>query len=292
MRDRAASAAYRRTKREERPEGQLARGLGWFEHRRRCRAGACATAVGRLTGMPIPPALMMLCGLREVACGIGILTQPKAVALGERPDRGRRTGPRGSRSGIRHSGPRSQAARSGRCRGRGITALDRLLRARRSPRASGACRFTSRRASSSSVRPTSFTASGATSENLPQRHAAPAIGGRPLEDNRSHWVSHAPWGGRIEWDFRADRRSAGAAARVAHGGRFGRVQCGFGALHADRGRRLYRSHGRSCFTCRRRARWGRRWRGSSARMRARTCSRTSPRSSASWKREALVRTSP
>ena len=79
MRDRAASAAYRRTKREERPEGQLARGLGWFSIAVGVAQVLAPRTVGRLTGMPIPPALMMLCGLREVACGIGILTQPKVL---------------------------------------------------------------------------------------------------------------------------------------------------------------------------------------------------------------------
>ena len=283
MRDRAASAAYRRTKREERPEGQLARGLGWLSIAVGVAQVLAPRTVGRLTGMPIPPALMMLCGLREVACGIGILTQPKALAVDERPDRGRRTGPR--RVSRRDSPFRASIASGSPSRAppsRALTALDVYCardlagRERRMPLYVATSVIVERPADE-------LYRFWRDLRKPAAHHAAPAIGGGRGEQPLPLGVPRAV-GRPHRMGFRADRRSAGTTARVAHGRRFRRVQCGFGALHAARGRRLYRSHRELLYVPPAGAVGAAvaRLFGKDA---ARTCSPTSPRSSTSWKRK-------
>lgn len=69
-------AAYRRRKRPANagPE-QLVRGLGWFSVAIGIAQVVAPRTVARLCGVPVPPSLMVLCGLREIACGVGLLTQ-------------------------------------------------------------------------------------------------------------------------------------------------------------------------------------------------------------------------
>jgi uncharacterized membrane protein len=56
---------------------RIARGLGWFSIGFGVAQMVAPRAMARLTGLPLPPLATRLCGLREVACGIGILTQPE-----------------------------------------------------------------------------------------------------------------------------------------------------------------------------------------------------------------------
>lgn len=67
-------AAYPRRKRpaHKAPE-QLARGLGWFSLGIGIAQVVAPRTIARLCGVPVPPALMVLCGLREIACGVGLL---------------------------------------------------------------------------------------------------------------------------------------------------------------------------------------------------------------------------
>lgn len=69
-------AAYPRRKRPPHagPE-QLARGLGWFSVGIGIAQVFAPRTIARLCGVPVPPPLMVLCGLREIACGVGLLTQ-------------------------------------------------------------------------------------------------------------------------------------------------------------------------------------------------------------------------
>ncbi|HYC48555.1 MAG TPA: SRPBCC family protein [Burkholderiales bacterium] len=66
-----------RRKRGPNTSEQIARGLGWFSIGIGIAQLVAPRAMARLTGVPLPPALTVLCGLRELACGIGILTQPE-----------------------------------------------------------------------------------------------------------------------------------------------------------------------------------------------------------------------
>ena len=54
---------------------QLARGLGWLSLGLGIAQLLAPRTVGRLTGVPIPPTLTRLYGAREIACGVGLLTQ-------------------------------------------------------------------------------------------------------------------------------------------------------------------------------------------------------------------------
>jgi uncharacterized membrane protein len=56
---------------------RIARGLGWFSIGFGVAQIVAPRAMARLTGLPLPAVATRLCGLREVACGIGILTQPE-----------------------------------------------------------------------------------------------------------------------------------------------------------------------------------------------------------------------
>ena len=53
----------------------IARGLGWFSVGLGLAQILAPRAVCRIVGLPPAPTLTRLCGLRELACGIGILTQ-------------------------------------------------------------------------------------------------------------------------------------------------------------------------------------------------------------------------
>ena len=69
-------AAYSRNRhlKRRRPE-QLARGLGWFSVGLGIAQIVAPRVVARLTGVPVPSLLVIACGVRELACGAGILTQ-------------------------------------------------------------------------------------------------------------------------------------------------------------------------------------------------------------------------
>src|SRR3954469_12126520 len=56
-----------------------ARGLGWFSVGLGLAQIIAPRAVCRLVGMPPVTTFTRLCGLRELACGIGILTQGDAT---------------------------------------------------------------------------------------------------------------------------------------------------------------------------------------------------------------------
>jgi uncharacterized membrane protein len=70
----AKYARRRRRARTSSPE-KIARGLGWFSVGIGIAQIAAPRLVSRLVGLPLPAALTVACGVRELVCGIGILTQ-------------------------------------------------------------------------------------------------------------------------------------------------------------------------------------------------------------------------
>ena len=58
----------------------IARGLGWFSVGMGLAQILAPRTVCRLAGLPPVPTMVRLCGLRELACGIGILTQRNPAA--------------------------------------------------------------------------------------------------------------------------------------------------------------------------------------------------------------------
>ncbi|MGZ5227470.1 MAG: SRPBCC family protein, partial [Burkholderiales bacterium] len=54
---------------------RIAQRLGWFSVGLGLAQVIAPRAICRLVGMPVVPTFMRICGLREIACGIGILTQ-------------------------------------------------------------------------------------------------------------------------------------------------------------------------------------------------------------------------
>lgn len=73
-------AQYSRKKRprQGQPE-QVARGLAWLSIGIGVAHIFAPRVMARLTGVPVPPVVMIACGLRELACGVGILTQDEAA---------------------------------------------------------------------------------------------------------------------------------------------------------------------------------------------------------------------
>jgi uncharacterized membrane protein len=71
---------YPRRKRSARgrPE-QIARGLAWFSVGIGIAQILAPRAIAKISGVPVPPALVVACGVRELACGIGLLTQDEAA---------------------------------------------------------------------------------------------------------------------------------------------------------------------------------------------------------------------
>ncbi|HYH41394.1 MAG TPA: SRPBCC family protein [Burkholderiales bacterium] len=69
-----AEYSRKRHGKEGRPE-QLARGLGWLSVGLGIAQIVAPRIVARLSGVPVPSVLMIACGVRQLACGVGILTQ-------------------------------------------------------------------------------------------------------------------------------------------------------------------------------------------------------------------------
>src|SRR4051794_10179284 len=65
---RRRAAAYTQAK-------EIARGLGWFSIALGLVQLLAPRAVCRMVGVPLAPTAVRLCGLRELACGVGLLTQ-------------------------------------------------------------------------------------------------------------------------------------------------------------------------------------------------------------------------
>jgi uncharacterized membrane protein len=196
MRDRAASAAYRRARRGE-PE-HLARGLGWFSIAAGVVQVLAPRAVGRLTGAPMPPALVMLCGLRELACGIGILAQRKPLPWVNARIAGDALDLAGLAAALAIPGVGRKRLLAAGAAVAGIAALDIYCARELGERERGAPLYVS--TSVVVERPAeALYRFWRDLENLPR--IMPHLQSvQVLGENYSHWIAHAPWGGRVEWD--------------------------------------------------------------------------------------------
>jgi uncharacterized membrane protein len=176
----------------------IARGLGWFSVALGVAQLLAPRAVCRVAGVPYAPTLTRLCGARELACGIGILTQAdpqpwlKARIAGDVIDLAGLAGtvPLRDSNGGRLAVSFGVAA--------GITSLD-LYCARELA--------DTRKPSPIHVRTTIAVNRPADElyrfwrnfENLPR--IMPHLESvRTLEGNRSHWIAKGPSGVAAEWD--------------------------------------------------------------------------------------------
>jgi uncharacterized membrane protein len=196
MRYRTASAANRRTRHEE-PE-HLARGLGWFSIAAGLVQVLAPRAVGRLTGVPMPPALVMLCGLRELACGFGILTQRKPLPWVNARIAGDALDLAGFAAAVAFPGVGRKRLVATSAAVAGITALDIYCARELGERERHAPLYVS--TSVIVERPAeALYRYWRDLENLPR--IMPHLQSvQVLGENFSHWIAHAPWGGRVEWD--------------------------------------------------------------------------------------------
>jgi uncharacterized membrane protein len=72
--------AVPRNRRSPRSPELLAWALGWFSIGVGVAQLLAPRAVSRAAGLPIPPAVTRLCGVREIGCGLGILADEQATA--------------------------------------------------------------------------------------------------------------------------------------------------------------------------------------------------------------------
>ncbi|MGZ8155967.1 MAG: SRPBCC family protein [Burkholderiales bacterium] len=187
--------AYQRGRREE-PQ-RLARGLGWFSLGLGVAQVLAPRAVARLTGVPIPPVLMVLCGLRELACGAGILSRPQPLPWVNARIAGDALDLAGLAAALAIPGVDRKRLALATAAVAGVAALD-VYSAR--DLASQVRRAPLYIASSVVVDRPAGVVYGfwRDLENLPR--VMPHLQSvRTLGTNRSHWVAYAPWGSRLEW---------------------------------------------------------------------------------------------
>jgi uncharacterized membrane protein len=176
---------------------RIARGLGWFSVGLGLAQILAPRAVCRIAGLPQVPTFTRLCGFRELACGIGILTQCdpapwlKARVAGDAMDLAclAAAAPMSASRGGRVSLAAAAVA--------GVTALDVYCSAQHSDE---------RRAAPLHVRtsiaidtpPEALYRFWRDLSNLPT--VMPHLKSvRALDATRSHWSAVGP-GGTIEWD--------------------------------------------------------------------------------------------
>jgi uncharacterized membrane protein len=175
----------------------VARGLGWFSIGLGAAQILAPRAVARVTGLPFPPAFVMLCGLRELACGVGILSESnvsawmKARVVGDALDLAA-LGAAWARGGEPNRLALSAAAAAG------VTALDTYCSRELDRPLQTPPRHI--RATIGVNRPREqLYAFWRELPNLPR--VMPHLQSvTPLEGNRSHWVAEGPAGATVEWD--------------------------------------------------------------------------------------------
>jgi uncharacterized membrane protein len=188
----------------QRGEEALARGMGWFSLALGATELVAPRAFARLIGAPETPSLTRVLGLREIASGVGILSEKRPVGwmwsrvAGDVMDLaylGAAFGARNARAGRLALATAAVA---------GATAIDglcslRLMRAaeRENGAAPGHVRTT--HAIAINRTPEQIYAFWRELGNLPRfmRHLESV---ESRGENRSHWVACGPMGKRIEWD--------------------------------------------------------------------------------------------
>jgi len=192
----------------------LERGLGWFS----IGLGAAAVAAPRLIGWlsgSRSPTLMRLVGARELAAGIGLLTQSNrepwlwSRVAGDTFDLAALSVALARRSGSRRG--RAALALTAVA---GVTALDVLAVARLTgtragqivPGVSGRTDIYLERSIAVSKSPEECYRFWRSFENLPRfMHSLESV--RQLDERRSRWVAKGPMASRLEWtsEITADR---------------------------------------------------------------------------------------
>lgn len=228
-------------------DAALARGLGWFSLGLGMLEVTAPRRLTRFLGLAAHDSLLRVCGLREIAAGVGILGQPQRPTLGI-----------WSRVGgdvldlsllvaaLGASNRRGRVLASLAAVG-GVTALDVLAGDRLARRAPARATDASRDGSIQVVESISVNVKPARAyefwrrlENLPtfMKHLK-AVEER--DGGRSHWVARAPGGGSVAWDAEITDEIPGEviAWRSCEGA--GIVNSGtvrFHAEPADRGTRI------------------------------------------------------
>jgi uncharacterized membrane protein len=175
----------------------LARALGWLGIGLGAAQLLAPRAFGRSIGVAAPPWLVRLVGLREIAAGVGLLTQPEpapwveARAVGDLVDL--------ALLGVAFNSPDADRTRlaAAAAATAGMTALDLLY----------GVLLERSRDHDVQVRPSVLVARPRDElyafwrklENLPRfmRHLESVT---PIGPNRWHWVARGPLDTRIEWD--------------------------------------------------------------------------------------------
>lgn len=189
----------RRRRARSSPPEQIARGLGWFSIGIGVAQILAPRTVSRLVGVPMPPALTIACGLRELVCGIGILTQQQPRPWMQARIAGDALDLAGIGGALLLPGADRRRVAVAVAVVAGVTALDlycsrELVKDRRRPPPRHV------QASVHVDRPVeALYAFWRDLENLPR--VIPHLESvEVLDDVRSHWVAKGAAGARVEWD--------------------------------------------------------------------------------------------
>jgi uncharacterized membrane protein len=198
------------------PGAQLSRALGWLSIGVGLAALLAPRAIARNAGLPSSTLLLRAVGVRELVCGVGLLTQPKAPAW-------RWSRVAGDAMDLALLGYAARAAGPGRldgARGRlgatamlvaGVTALDvvagtqampgrqRSLDAPGSAQLKGEAGIPVEESITINRSPDNCYHYWRELEQLPRfmRHLESV---RRLDERRSHWKAKGPAGASVEWD--------------------------------------------------------------------------------------------
>ena len=174
----------------------IARGLGWFSVGLGLAQILAPRAVCRLAGLPPMPTMMRLCGLRELACGVGIVTQRNPAGW----VKARIAGDAVDFACLAVAAP-FEASRGGRIGAAaavvaGVTALDFYCSGELAERRAAPLHI----ATSATIdrSPEALYAFWRDLTNLPR--VMPHVKSvRIIDSRRSHWTADGP-DGAIEWD--------------------------------------------------------------------------------------------
>jgi len=217
---------------------RLALVLGWFSIGLGAAQLLAPQRVSRLIGAGEHPFLMRMLGLRELASGIGILTQPRRAAW---------TGARVAGdvmdlallgNAMRNDGIRRSRLAAATAAVAGVTALDVACTAALARREGTGHGLPIRHSLSVNRSPEDLYHFWRTLSNLP-RFMDNLLSVTEQEGRRSHWVAKGPAGSRLEWDAEIVEDRPGqmiawrslAGSEVQHAGRvqFDAVPVGRGA---------------------------------------------------------------
>jgi uncharacterized membrane protein len=188
----------RKRTRHGQPE-QVARGLAWFSIGIGVAQILAPRVMSRLAGVPVPPVLTIASGLRELACGIGILTQRDAAPWIRTRLSGDAVELAALACGALVPGADRKRIGMNAALRAGITALDiycsrelALHGHRASPRHETLTIEVKRS-------PEELYRFWRSFSNLP-RVMPHLVSVREIDDKRSRWIATGPAGTQVEWD--------------------------------------------------------------------------------------------